>query len=75
VEGSNKVTCIFVHPDPSAREALAGTLASAGLTVSAVCADWPGALDAAARVLPEMIFVHALAAELDADLAAQVMPI
>jgi len=70
VESRSKTTCILVHPDPSAREALSGVLASAGLTVSAVCADWPGTLDAAARVLPEMIFVHALAAGLDAETAA-----
>ena len=69
MEGSNKVTCILIHPDPSARETLVGIFASAGLTVSAVCADWTGALDAAARVLPEMIFVHALAAGLDAGTA------
>ena len=69
MEGSNKVTCILIHPDPSARETLVGIFASTGLTVSAVCADWTGALDAAARVLPEMIFVHALAAGLDAGTA------
>lgn len=69
MEDSKKTTCILRHPDPSARETLVGIFASAGLTVSAVCADWAGALDAAARVLPEMIFVHALAAGLDAGTA------
>ena len=69
MEDSKKTTCILTHPDPSARETLVGIFASAGLTVSAVCADWAGALDAAARVLPEMIFVHALAAGLDAGTA------
>ena len=69
MEDSKKTTCILTHPDPSARETLVGIFASASLTVSAVCADWAGALDAAARVLPEMIFVHALAAGLDAGTA------
>ncbi len=40
------------------------------MTAAAVCADWPGALNAAARLLPRLILVHALAAGLDASAAA-----
>lgn len=69
MEEANRVCCILVHPDASAREALAEDFASAGLTVSAVCADWPHALNAAARHLPQLLFVHALAAGLDAGTA------
>lgn len=69
MDGTNRVGCILVHPDAPAREALAELLASAGLTISAACADWPGALDAAARHHPEVILVHALTAGLDAGTA------
>ena len=65
MEDSKKTTCILTHPDPFARETLVGIFASASLTVSAVCADWPGTPDAAAR-----IFAHAPAAGLATASAA-----
>ena len=65
MEDSKKTTCILTHPDPSARETLVRIFASASLTVSAVCADWPGTPDAAAR-----IFAHAPAAGLATASAA-----